>query len=88
MIVSDTGTVISLETGVVLTGATVSIRVKKPSGIVVTWPAVTNGTRIETTTTSESLDEPGVYVLQGVIQNLGSWSGRTTAATLAVGPKL
>lgn len=77
--VGDTGTLIELDTGVSLAGATITeIKVKKPDGTIVTWPATVSGTSLRYTTTDTSLDISGVWLLQAhVVLPSGEWSGET-----------
>lgn len=64
---ADIGTVIELNTGVVLTGMSgLYIEVKKPSGALASWTgAIGVDTKsVEHTITSGELDESGDYILQ------------------------
>jgi len=75
----DIGTVISLNTGQVITGATaLSIEVKKPSGALVSWAgAIGADTKsVEHTIVANDLDEAGDYVLQAKLTlGGGTWRG-------------
>lgn len=83
---SDIGTVISLNTGVIITGATgLSIQVKKPSGTVVSWDATigADAKSLEHTTAINDLDEAGDYILQAKL-TLGGGTWRGESAKLEV----
>ena len=64
--VNDIGTVILLDTGTALAGASaVAIAYKKPSGKTGTWTgSVSATTKISYTTVSGDLDEAGIWLLQ------------------------
>jgi hypothetical protein len=64
---NDVGIALTVTTGLTLTGGAVSLRVKKPSGIHVTWAATidpTDATRLIYTTLLGDLDEAGKHFLQ------------------------
>jgi hypothetical protein len=67
----DVGISVTVATGVVLTGATVTnLKVKKPSGTIVTWLATINGTnnqQLDYTTIAIDLNEQGDYYLQSSV---------------------
>ena len=83
--VGDVGTSISLNTGLDLTGATVTdIYVKKPDGTLVTWTGtVTDDTCITRVTQAGDLDQKGVYYVQAKL-SLGGWVGRGETANFTV----
>ena len=83
--IEDTGTAIILECGQDISGATArSIEVRKPSGTIVSWPAVASGTTaIRFDTLITTLDEPGVWYLQAkVTLPTGTWRGETASVTV------
>jgi hypothetical protein len=70
----DIGTVISLNTGQVITGGTLlSIEVKKPSGALASWQGFIGAdTRsVEHTILAGELDEAGDYILQAKLSLSG-----------------
>lgn len=75
----DIGTVVSLNTGTVITGASaVSIEVRKPSGLVETWAGVIGSDTysVEHTIAAGNLTEAGIYILQAkVVIGSGTWYG-------------
>jgi len=77
----DIGTVISLNTGQVITGATaLSIEVQKPSGATASWAgAIGADTKsVEHTLVSGELDETGDYILQAKLTlGGGTWRGES-----------
>lgn len=82
----DIGTVVSLNTGVVITGASgLSIEVKKPSGTVASWAgAIGADTKsVEHTIAANDLDEAGDYILQAKLTlNGGTWRGKSVVYTV------
>lgn len=76
---SDIGTIISLNTGQTITGATaISIEVKKPSGAIASWTAVVgaDAMSVEHTVVAQDLDEVGGYILQAKLTlSGGTWRG-------------
>ena len=76
---SDIGTIIQLNTGATITGATgISIEVKKPSGATASWTAVvsTDAMSVEHTIGALDLDEAGDYILQAKLTlGGGTWRG-------------
>jgi hypothetical protein len=77
----DVGTVVSLNTGTVITGATpVSIEVKKPSGAVASWAGTIDADTMSVnhTIASGDLTESGEYILQAKV-TLGAnvWYGQS-----------
>jgi len=85
--VGDIGTTIVLDVGADITGATVSMRVKKPSGSIVTWDATVtdDATGISHTTAAGELNESGAYRVQAVVALAdASWSGSGEWADLNV----
>lgn len=72
---SEIGIVLNVATGIVLTGASVTaLKVKKPSGAIVTWAATIDGTdpkQMNYTTTAGDLNESGNYFIQSSV-TLGS----------------
>lgn len=77
----DIGTVISLDTGITITGATaVTIECMKPSGAVQSWiGAVGTDTRsVEHTIVAGEFDEIGNYILQAKLSlGGGTWRGES-----------
>jgi hypothetical protein len=86
--VGDTGTLIELDTGVSLAGATVlEIKVRKPDGTLATWSASASATKLAYTTQPTTLDQAGVWRLQAsVTLPSGKWLGET--ALLSVHPPM
>lgn len=81
----DIGTIISLNTGVTITGATVTIEAKKPSGVTASWGAVisTDNQSVEHTVVAGDFTEAGVYNLQAKVSLGGNlWYGNTTQLTV------
>ena len=76
--VGDIGTDIILDVYEDLTGATVGISVRKPSGMVVVWSAVVHETlSVRHTVRAGDFDEAGIYRVQPVVALAdGTWSGR------------
>jgi hypothetical protein len=82
----DIGTVISLNTGQVITGGTsLSIEVKKPSGATASWAgSIGADTKsVEHTIVSNDLDEAGDYILQAKL-TLGGGTFRGKSVRLPV----
>lgn len=77
--VGDTGTLIELDTGVSLTGATMlEIHALKPDGTLVTWPATAALNKLQYTTQSGTFDQAGVWSMQAsVALPSGKWLGET-----------
>ena len=78
--VGDTGTVITLDCGQDVSGATArTIEVQKPDGTIASWTAVASGANyIAYTTDANSLDQPGCWLLQAsVTLPTGAWLGET-----------
>lgn len=79
----DIGTVVALNTGSTITGATpVSIEVKKPSGAVASWPGVVGSDTqsVEHTIIAGDLSEAGAYILQAkVTMGQSVWYGQAVA---------
>ena len=76
--VGDTGTVITLDCGQDISGATArSIEVRKPDGSTGSWSATASGTNsIRYTTAGGTLDQAGQWVLQAkVTLSSGVWLG-------------
>ncbi len=75
--VGDTGTLIELDTGVILAGATVlEIKARKPDGTVATWTASAAATKLQFTTLANTLDQAGTWRLQAsVTLPSGKWLG-------------
>lgn len=78
---SDIGTIISLNTGATITGATgISIEVKKPSGATASWAAVVgmDTVSVEHTIATNDLDEAGDYIIQAKLTlGGGTWRGES-----------
>lgn len=72
----ETGRKLIVSTGTTLTGKTVSLIVRKPSGTEVEWAGAVgvDATTIEYTIASGALDEVGVYTLQAKIVSGGTTS--------------
>lgn len=83
---NDIGTVISLNTGQVITGATsLSIEVKKPSGATASWSSsIGSDTKsVEYTVAPGVLDESGVYTLQAKLTlGGGTWRGNSVQVNI------
>lgn len=81
----DVGTVIQLDTLSDISNGTVfGIKVKKPSGVLLDWIGVLQGTTaIKYITQVGDLDEAGVYRLQGYVSMPG-WSGSSDITSLQV----
>jgi len=78
--VGDTETLITLDTGAALTGATVSIKVSKPDGQFVTWPGTISGNTISYTTQAGDIDVSGNWRVQAdVTIGSGHWLGETAS---------
>lgn len=77
--VGDTGTVIELDTGVSLAGASaLSIEAAKPGGTTVSWTATATGTSVSYTTQAGDLDTAGWWVLQArATIGSGTWLGES-----------
>ena len=73
----DIGTVFSIETGAVLTGATTTeILIQKPDLSLATWTATVSGTKLTYTTVANDLDQRGVWKGHAhVILPSGDWRG-------------
>lgn len=77
----DVGTVILLDTGMTITGATaITIEALKPSGVVSHWTATvhTDNVSVKHTIVSGEFDEVGNYVLQAKLTLAGgTWRGES-----------
>ena len=77
----DIGTIISLDTGIVITGATaITIEVLKPSNIVSHWASIIGAdTRsVQHTIVTGEFDEIGTYILQAKLTLAGgTWRGES-----------
>lgn len=75
----DTGTVIELDTGISLAGATaLTIEVAKPDGSTVSWAGTASGTKITYTSLAGTFDVPGRWLLQAkAVMPSGTWRGET-----------
>mgnify|MGYP000844646023 CR=1 FL=1 len=84
--VGDIGTDLVVDVTEDLTGATVGLSVRKPSGITVVWQAVVHESRsVRHTVAAGDFNEAGVYRVQPVISLAdGTWSGRGKTAELRV----
>lgn len=71
----DIGILVTVATGITLTGATPTVlNVKKPSGVIVQWTATidsVNAQQLNYTTQAADLDEDGEYYIQPKV-TLGS----------------
>lgn len=80
--VGDIGTVILLDTGIIITGATaLTIEALKPSGAISHWTATvhTDNRSVKHTIVSTEFDEPGTYILQAKLTlGGGTWRGEST----------
>lgn len=83
--VDDVGTVILVNCGSAVTGATgISMKVKKPDGTEVSWTATVYGTDYITyTTIAGDLDQSGEYTLQASL-TVGGWTGLGESASFTV----
>ena len=81
----DIGTSIILDCGVDVSLASVcNIKVRKPNGTIVFWPAVAHETNyIKHTVLSGELDQTGVWRLQASV-TIPGWSGLGDVVTLQV----
>ncbi len=81
----DVGTVIYLDCGTDISGATTTkIMVKKPDSTYVEWTGtVDSNTKIKYTIASNDLDQSGKYILQAYVVT-SSWTGRGEAVPLMV----
>jgi hypothetical protein len=77
--IGDTGTVIELDTGVSLVGATeVSIEAQKPDGALASWTGAAAGTQISYTSLAGTFDQAGAWLLQArAVLPSGAWRGET-----------
>lgn len=67
--VGTEGLMIKVETGISLSGATVTkLKVKKPSGTEVEWTATVDGTKLVYVTQAGDLDEEGLYKIQAYVE--------------------
>lgn len=75
----DVGTVIELDTGVSLAGASaLSIEAARPDGTTVSWTATATGTSVRYTTQAGDLDVSGAWVLQAKATiGSGTWRGES-----------
>ena len=85
----DIGTVILLNTGTSLAGATVTkMRVRKPDGTIVEWQAtVQDTTYLKFVTVAGTLDTAGRWQVQAQV-TLPAWSGYGEVAYFNVSPIL
>jgi len=84
--VGDIGTDIILDVNEDLTGATVGISVRKPSGTTAVWSAAVYESRsVRHTAAAGDFNEAGVYRVQPVIALADdSWAGRGATAEFRV----
>lgn len=78
--IGDTGTAVELDTGVDLSGATVTeIAVQKPDGSAATWAAsVTGSTKLRYVSLAATFDQAGTWRVQAkVTLPSGAWRGET-----------
>jgi len=82
--VGDSGTLIQLDTGVPLIGATLAqILAKRPDGVILTWMASVSGSMLQYTTIATDLSMPGTWILQAkVTLPDGSWLGEATSVKI------
>lgn len=68
---NDVGIIVTVATGITLTGATTTqVKVKKPSGALATWTATIDGTnaqQLNYTTIAGDLNEAGRYFFQAYV---------------------
>lgn len=83
--VGDYGTVVSINCGEDVSGATVAqLKVQKPGGTIVTWTATVYGTDyLRYTIQDGDLDEAGVWKIQAAV-TLPSWKGLGKTDTFTV----
>lgn len=83
--VGDIGTVILVDCGTVITGATnTKLKIKKPDGSKVEWTATIDGTqKLKYTVISGDLNVAGAYYLNASL-TLSGWSGLGETATFSV----
>lgn len=80
----DIGIALNLETGIDVTTATVTkILYRKPSGTTGAWTASTSSTTVSYQTSTNDLDESGVWELQAYIE-IGALKVRGSIAKLRV----
>ena len=83
--VGDIGTVITVDCGTTITGATdLALNVRKPDGTEVEWvPAISGTDSLEYTTVSGDFDQAGRYKLQASL-TIDGWSGLGEVASFLV----
>jgi hypothetical protein len=78
---TDIGTVITLNVGVVIVGASpVTVEVKKPSGVSASWPATVGADTksIEHIVVAGDFSESGTYIMQAkVVIGSSVWLGQS-----------
>jgi len=83
-VVGDVGTVLSVDVGVDVSGASSAKMVfKPPNSAAFSRTASTSGEAVQYTTTALDFTEPGVWTLQAWV-DLGSWSGYSVPAEYTV----
>ena len=77
--IGDTGTVVELDTGVSLAGATaLTIEAAKPDGTTASWTGSASGTSIAFTSLDGTFDVAGRWLLQAkAVLPSGTWRGET-----------
>ncbi len=78
--VGDTGTIIQLDTGASLAGASeMTIEARRPDGTTVSWAATAvDGTKLQFVTLANTLNQAGDWKLQArVVMPGGTWLGET-----------
>ena len=83
--VDEVGTVITVDCGCDITGATgTALKVKKPDGTEVSWTAtIYDSNYLRYTTVSGDLDQVGVYYVQSYL-TIGGWTGRGETAEFII----
>jgi len=83
--VGDVGTIIMVDCGTTISGATgLILNVKKPDGTTVEWSATIDGTDyLKHTTISTDFDQAGLYYLQASL-TISGWAGLGETAEFMV----
>lgn len=83
-VVGDVGTVLSIDVGVDVSGASSAKMVfKPPTSTEFSRTASVSGNTVQYTTTALDFTEPGVWLLQAWV-DLGTWSGYSVPAEYTV----
>lgn len=85
--IGDTGTELILNTNEDISGATVSIKVRKGDGTITEWTAVTYGaplTKVKHVMVADDLSCSGIYRVQAHVQLTTGWTGLGETAEFMV----